>query len=89
MNQQKPIKLTNGKSAYEWTSKEKPALNHWYLCIDSESDYWKIRKDFHCEDDKTTYYKVVEYFNGEQLYTGKTLAQVREIMRDNTYRMVI
>lgn len=41
MNQGKLIKLTNGKSAYEWTSKEKPALNHWYMCIDSESDYWK------------------------------------------------
>ena len=52
-------------------------------------DYWKIRKDYHSPVTGITYYKIVEYYNGDNLYCGSTLAQVREIMRDNTYRMVL
>lgn len=81
--------LPNGKTAFFWTHKEKPSLNHWYLLIDEPTDYWKIVKDFYCKERNITYYKIVEYYNSDVLYVGRTLAQVREIMRDNTYRMVI
>ena len=85
----KTILLPNGKNAVEWTSKEKPCVNHWYLTKDSDTDYWKITKDFHSPETNETYYKIVEYYNGDIPYCGHTLAQLREIMRDNTYRMVI
>ena len=85
----KTILLSNGKNAVEWTTREKPSLNHWYLCKDSYTDYWKIAKYYHSPETKQTYYKIVEYYNGDILYSGHTLAQIREIMRDNTYRMVI
>ena len=84
-----PILLPNGKYAFKWTRYEKSSVNHWYLCKDSNTDYWKIVKDYHSPETKTTYYKVVEYYNGDILYCGHTLAQIREIIRDNTYRMVI
>ena len=85
----KTIPLPNGKNAVEWTNREKPSVNHWYLCKDSYSDYWKIAKAFHSPETKETYYKIVEYYKGDILYFGHTLAEIREIMRDNTYRMVI
>lgn len=85
----KTILLPNGKNAVEWTTREKPSVNHWYLCKDSDTDYWKITKDYHSPETKQTYYKIVEYYNGDILYCGHTLAQIREIVRDNTYRMVI
>ena len=28
----KPIQLPNGKNVVEWTNREKPSVNHWYLC---------------------------------------------------------
>ena len=83
------VQLPNGKSAVEWVRYEKPCVNHWYLCKDSNTDYWKIMKDYHSPETKQTYYKIVEYYNGDILYCGHTLAQIREIIRDNTYRMVI
>ena len=82
------VALASGKKAYIWTNNEKPSINHWYMTR-REIDYWKIQKDFHCQENNVTYYKIVEYYNGDCLFTGKTLAQIREIMRDNTYRMVI
>ena len=85
----KTIPLLNGKNAVEWTTREKPSVNHWYLCKDTDTDYWKIAKDFHSPETRETYYKIVEYYNGDILYSGHTLAQIREIIRDNTYRMVI
>lgn len=85
----KTIQLPNGKNAVEWTSKEKPSVNHWYLSKYDELDYLKIVKDFYNPETKITYYKIVEYFNGDNQYCGHTLAQVREIMRENTYRMVV
>ena len=85
----KTIPLPNGKNAVEWTHKEKPCVNHWYLCKDLYIDYWKITTDFYSPETKKTYYRIVEYYNSDVLYTGHTLAQVREIMRENTYRMVI
>ena len=85
----KIVQLANGKRAIEWTSGERPAVNHWYLTKDSETDYWKIAKDYHDPKRKITYYKVVEYYNGDNLFCGKSLAMIREIMREYTYRMVI
>ena len=85
----KTILLPNGKNVVEWTRKEKPNVNQWYLCKDSDTDFWKITKDFHSPETNETYYKIVEYYNGDILYSGHSLAQIREIMRDNTYRMVI
>lgn len=86
----KIVKLPEQKTGICWTMKEKPSVNHWYRCIgDSDCDYWKILKDFHSPETKITYYKIVEYYNGDILYSGRTLAQIRGIMRENTYRMVL
>lgn len=83
------IILQDGTQAVEWTRKEKPCVNHWYRCKDSDTDFWKITKDFHSPETHETYYKIVEYYNGDILYCGHTLADIREILRANTYRMVI
>ena len=88
MEEKKTIQLSDGKTAYLWTTKEKPSINHWYR-LKYQADYWKIKKDFYCEANKTTYYKIIEYYNGDVLYTYHSLARIREIMRENTYRMVI
>lgn len=87
---QKPavVQLASGKTAYRWSKNEKPCINHWYQTR-LETDYWKIQKDFYCKETNVTYYRIVEYYNGDCLFSGKSLAQIREIMRDNTYRMVI
>lgn len=84
------VQLMNGLTAIEWTNKEKPCLNHWYL-IKGETckDYWKITKDYYSPETNKTYYRIVEFYNGSILYSGKTLAQVRELMRYGTYRAVI
>lgn len=74
----------------KWSGNEKPDVNHWYMLInDADGDYWKIVKDFYCKDHNITYYRIVEYYNCDCLYTGLTLAQCRELIRDNCYRMVI
>lgn len=86
MNEQ--IQLPNKKIGIRWTHKERPSINHWYMLI-NEEDYWKIVKDFHSPERKVTYYKIVEYYNGDFIYVGKTLSEIREIVRNNTYRMVI
>lgn len=88
MERSHTIILSNGKKAYSWTHRDKPSLNHWYRLI-GERDHWKIIKDFHSDKDNITYYKVVAYYNSDILFSGKTLAEARAIIRDNTYRMVI
>ena len=82
------VALSSGKIAYRWSRNEKPCINHWYMTR-LELDYWKIMKDFYCKETNVTYYKIIEYYNGDILFSGKTLSQIREIIRDNTYRMVI
>ena len=72
----------------KWSENEKPEVNHWYKCIDDD-DYWKIVKDFYSKERNVTFYRVVEYYNASCLYVGRTLAQCRELIRDNCYRMVI
>lgn len=90
MENPKTVSLKPNHTAFLWTNKEKPELNHWYRVIgDVDRDYWKIAKDFHSHETGITYYKIVEYFNGDILYSGKTLASIRQIMRNNTYRMVL
>lgn len=81
-------KLKDGKTGVLWTNKEKPCANHWYKLRDTD-DYWKFTKDYYSESERTTYYKIVEYYNGDNIYVGRTLAQIRELIRENTYRMVI
>ena len=81
--------LPDGKTGIEWRMKEKPCLNHWYRIKGKELDFWRINKDFYSPETKITYYKIVEYYNGDILYCGRTLKQIRMIMRDETYRMVI
>ena len=83
-------KLPGDKSGICWTGKERPTVNHWYRVRgDGDADYWKIVKDFYSPELKTTFYKIVEYYNGDNLYTGHSLAGLRAIMREHTYRMVI
>ena len=73
----------------QWKTIEKPCLNHWYRLKSDDLDYWKIVKDFHSPESNITYYKIVEYYNSDVFYVGSTLAQARELMRDNTYKMVV
>ena len=82
------IRLASGKTATRWTRREKPEVNHWYQ-LRLSVDYWKIQKDFHSPEKGITYYRIVEYVNGDLIYSGKSLAQCREIIRENTYRMVV
>lgn len=83
-------KLPGNKSGIMWTSNERPSLNHWYRVWGSDSvAYWKMVKDYHSPETKETYYKIVDYYQGDNMYCGKSLAQLRQIMRENTYRMVI
>ena len=81
--------LSDLKYGIRWKQKEIPIVNHWYRYVGELLDCWKIKKDFYSPETKITYFKIVEYHNGENLYCGKTLAEVRQIMRENTYRMVI
>ena len=83
------VQLSNGKTAFCWSDGERPCINHWYLLKEPGLDYWKIMKDFHDKETNITYYKIVEYYNGEILYCGKSLFQIRQLIRNNTYRMVI
>ena len=85
---QDTVKLASGKTAYRWTNSEKPSLNHWYQLREC-MDYWKIQKDFYCKETNLTYYRITEYYNSDIVYSGKTLAQARQLIRENTYRMVI
>ena len=90
MEQPKIVSLKSNLTAFLWMNKEKPELNHWYRVIgDSDRDYWKIVKDYHSQETGITYYKIIEYYNGDIMCCGKTLAQCRELIRKNTYRMVI
>ena len=82
------IRLASGKTATRWTRKEKPEVNHWYQ-LRLQMDYWKIQKDFRSPEKGITYYRIVEYFNGDLIYSGKTLAQCRELIREKTYRKVV
>ena len=82
------VRLASGKTAVRWTRKEKPELNHWYQ-LRFEMDYWRIQKDFYCQEKNITYYRIVEFYNGDLIYCGKTLTQCRELIRVNTYRMVV
>lgn len=85
------VHLSNGKTAVEWSqsSNEKPNVNQWYQTIDSESDYWKIRKDFRNPETGETFYRIVEYYNGEDMYHGCSLDECRRIMKEYTYRKVV
>lgn len=83
------VKLSDLKSGIRWKQKERPSVNHWYRYVGDPLDFWKITKDFHSPKTKITYYKIVEYYNGDILYSGRTLAEIRQIMRENTCRVVI
>ena len=72
-----------------WKQTDKPCLNHWYRTNEREVDYWKIVKDFHSPDTNLTYYKIQEFYNGDVLFCGSTLAQARQLIRENTYKMVV
>ena len=90
MEQPKTVLLKPNHTAFLWTNKEKPELNHWYMVSgNADRDYWKIAKDYHSPETGITYYKIIEFFNGDIICCGKTLVQCRELIRENTYRMVI
>ena len=85
----KAVPLPDGKTGIEWESLEKPCLNQWYRTMDNELDYWKITKDYYSPERRETLYRIVEYYNGDILYSGHSLKSIRMIMRENTYRIVI
>ena len=85
----KVVTLPDGKTGVEWERLEKPCLNQWYRTMDNELDYWKMTKDYYSPERRETLYKIVEYYNGDILYSGHSLKSIREIMRENTYRKVV
>lgn len=85
---QDSCRLPDGLIGVKWLLSEKPCLNHWYRVIQKEKDFWKITKDFYCEDRHITLYKIVEYYNGDLIYSGLPLWQIRQIIRDCTFRKV-
>lgn len=72
-----------------WSRNEKPCVNHWYRVLTGDRDYWKIKKDFHDVKHNITYYKIVTYYNGDNIYCGHSLARIREIMREQTWKVCI
>lgn len=70
----------------EWTATEKPNVNQWYRVKQPELDYIKITKDFYSPEKRTTYYKLLEYYQGETIYQGRTLAEARDLVRMLTWR---
>lgn len=77
------------ETLYPWNKTDKPCLNHWYRVKSNEVDYWKIIKDFHSPELNITYYKIIEYYNGDIIYCGKTLAAIRLLMRTHTWKKVL
>lgn len=74
---------------YPWKRTDKPCINYWYRVKAVEKDFWKFVKDYHSPERNITYYKIIEYYNGDILYSGTTLAGIREIMRENTWKKVV
>lgn len=79
--------LPDGEIGVKWLNTEKPCLNHWYRVIQKDCDYWKVVKDYYNPERNVTLYKIVEYYNGDVIYSGLALWQIRSIMRDCTFRM--
>lgn len=77
-----------GVNVKYWTDKEKPNLNQWYRVRFADERFWCIRKDYYDSDREITLYKIVEYYSGDILHCGCALWQARQIIRDNTYRMI-
>ena len=70
-----------------WTKDDRPCLNTWYRVIGGHNlAYWKIVKDYHNPRLGRTYYKVVDYYNGDIICCGKALHYCREMIRENTYK---
>ena len=83
----KATQLPDGKTGYYWEVNEKPCLNHWYRTQDG-IDFWKITKDYYSPQRRETFYNIVEYYNGDILFSGHSLKSCREILKENTYRVV-
>lgn len=83
----KARELPEGKTGYYWEALEKPCLNHWYRTQDG-IDFWKITKDYYSLERHETLYRIVEYYNGDILYSGHSLKSCRELLKENTYRVV-
>lgn len=65
----------------KWERTEKPCVNSWYPCNDGSGDYYKIVRDYFDQDRNMVLYKIVSYDYGDCIYSGSTLADIREIMR--------
>ena len=89
MSTKRIVELPSGKRVLDWSDREIPNVNQWYLTKDTGTDFWKIQKDFFCEDTNETYFKIVEYYDGMIMYSAETLTRCRMLMRENTYRSVI
>ena len=83
----KARELPEGKTGYYWEVQETPCLNHWYRTQDG-IDFWKITKDYYSPERHETLYKIVEYYNGDILYSGHSLKSCRALLKENTYRVV-
>ncbi len=70
----------------EWGTGDKPDINHWYMLRDW-SDRIQIRKDYKMHG--VWYYKIVTYYNADQIHCGKPLIKLRQLVRQMTFRAIV
>lgn len=70
----------------DWKPGDKPRVNVWYRTRDYE-DMLCIRSDYKQKDKQL--YKIVVYFHGDNIYTGKTLSKVQSLIKEMCFAAVM
>lgn len=70
-----------------WKEADRPLINAWYRVIGGHNlAYWKIKKDYYNPRSGKTYWKIIDYYNGDVICQGKSLYYCRKLMKENTYK---
>lgn len=70
----------------EWKPGDKPRVNVWYRTRDYV-DMLSIRPDYKLKEKQL--YKIVVYFNGHNIYCGKTLYKCRSLIKEMCFAAVM
>lgn len=70
----------------EWKPGDKPRVNVWYRTRDYE-DMLSIRPDYKLKDKQL--YKIVVYFHGDNIYTGKILSKAQSLIKEMCFAAVM
>lgn len=73
-------------SGIEWKPGDKPRLNTWYRTRDF-SVMLCIRPDYKLKEKQL--YKIVVYFNGDNIYCGKTLYKCQSLIKEMCFAAVM